>query len=62
MGHESVKTTWDTYSHLYPDSDSVIAAKLDAMRFDVEKSNAHTKEEYVDNSSEKIIPIAKMYS
>ena len=62
LGHESVKTTWDTYSHLYPDSDSMIAAKLDAMRFDVEKSNAHTKEEYVDNSSEKIIPIAKMYS
>ena len=49
LGHESVKTTWDTYSHLYPDSDSQIAAKLEAMRFDVEKSNAQTIEGFVDN-------------
>lgn len=25
LGHESVQTTWDTYSHLYPDKDQKLA-------------------------------------
>ena len=32
LGHESVKTTWDTYSHLYPDKDIKLAEKLNALR------------------------------
>ena len=32
LGHESVKTTWDTYSHLYPDSDKELADKLNEIR------------------------------
>ena len=29
LGHESVKTTWDTYSHLYPETDRELADRLD---------------------------------
>lgn len=32
LGHESVKTTWDTYSHLYPDTDKALADKLNEIR------------------------------
>lgn len=32
LGHESVKTTLDTYSHLYPDKDQQLADKLNAYR------------------------------
>ena len=31
LGHESVKTTWDTYSHLYPDADVALAEKLNTV-------------------------------
>ena len=32
LGHESVKTTLDTYSHLYPDKDRQLADRLDKLR------------------------------
>lgn len=32
LGHESVKTTWDTYAHLYPDTDTKLAEALDKLR------------------------------
>lgn len=32
LGHESVKTTLDTYSHLYPDKDRQLADSLDQFR------------------------------
>lgn len=32
LGHESVKTTLDTYSHLYPDKDKQLASKLNKLR------------------------------
>lgn len=32
LGHESVKTTLDTYSHLYPDKDQQLANALDKIR------------------------------
>ena len=32
LGHESVKTTLDTYSHLYPDKDQKLAAALNKFR------------------------------
>jgi len=32
LGHESVKTTWDTYAHLYPDTDKKLAMDLDRLR------------------------------
>lgn len=32
LGHESVKTTLDTYSHLYPDKDQQLADRLDQLR------------------------------
>ena len=32
LGHESVKTTWDTYGHLYPDSDKAVSDKLQDLK------------------------------
>lgn len=32
LGHESVKTTLDTYAHLYPDTDTELAGKLNELR------------------------------
>ena len=32
LGHESVKTTLDTYSHLYPDKDTKLAGELNQLR------------------------------
>lgn len=32
LGHESVKTTLDTYSHLYPEKDTKLARELDKLR------------------------------
>lgn len=32
FGHESVKTTLDTYSHLYPDKDKKLAKALNKLR------------------------------
>lgn len=32
LGHESVKTTWDTYAHLYPDKDTELAKRLNELR------------------------------
>ncbi len=32
LGHESVKTTLDTYAHLYPDTDRKLAGELNKLR------------------------------
>lgn len=32
LGHESIKTTLDTYSHLYPDKDQKLAGALNKLR------------------------------
>lgn len=32
LGHESIKTTLDTYSHLYPDKDQKLADRLNQFR------------------------------
>ena len=37
LGHESVKTTWDVYSHLYPNSDRELADKIQTLRSGREK-------------------------
>ena len=31
LGHESVKTTSDTYGHLYPDKDIKLASRINDM-------------------------------
>lgn len=32
LGHDRVQTTWDTYAHLYPDKDKVLATQLDTVK------------------------------
>ncbi len=46
LGHESVKTTLDTYSHLYPDKDKQLAERLNAYRRGIDNIYAdHDKNE-----------------
>jgi integrase len=46
LGHESVKTTLDTYSHLYPDKDKQLAERLNAYRRGIDNIYAeHGKNE-----------------
>ena len=40
LGHESVKTTWDTYAHLYPDTDTKLAGELNKLRRPDESEDA----------------------
>lgn len=42
LGHESVKTTWDTYAHLYPDTDEKLALDLDKLRHPDESAEEQT--------------------
>lgn len=32
LGHEKVETTWQTYAHLYPDKERMLAARLDTVK------------------------------
>lgn len=32
LGHEKVETTWQTYAHLYPDKEKILAAQLDTVK------------------------------
>lgn len=32
LGHEKVETTWQTYAHLYPDKEKILAARLDTVK------------------------------
>ena len=41
LGHESTRTTWDTYAHLYPGKDVLLADQLNnAILSDSEKKDA----------------------
>ena len=31
LGHDSIKTTWDTYSHLYPGTDRELAQRIEVV-------------------------------
>ncbi len=32
LGHGKVETTWQTYAHLYPDKEKMLAAQLDTVK------------------------------
>lgn len=32
LGHENVQTTWETYAHLYPDKEKLLATQLDVVK------------------------------
>lgn len=48
LGHDSIKTTWDTYSHLYPDSDKALADKIEVL--------INQEESEKDRKSNSIVP------
>ena len=42
LGHESVKTTLDTYSHLYPDKDQQLAERINQFRRPEKEDNENS--------------------
>ena len=48
LGHSSVKITWDTYRHLYPDKDKQIAFGLDEVKATGITRNATTEAQLLD--------------
>ncbi len=41
LGHDSIKVTWDTYSHLYPNTDQALAKKIDIL---IKQENVEKKQ------------------
>ena len=46
LGHESPQTTWETYAHLYPGQDQILAGKLEKMRAATKDSLLLSKETF----------------
>ncbi len=47
LGHDSIKTTWDTYSHLYPGTDRELAERIEDL---IQKENIPPDDpEYEEN-------------
>lgn len=53
IGHESIKTTWDTYSHLYPGSDKELAKDIEML---IQKEKEENKEEIVEPEAKHAAP------
>lgn len=49
LGHESTKTTWDTYGHLYPNKEAALGSKLEDMRSGDTKKNDKPDHEDPEN-------------
>jgi hypothetical protein len=48
MGHEDIRTTFDTYGHLFPDREEDLVAALDARK---RRAPAPVKFRYPDDKS-----------
>ncbi len=56
LGHNSVKVTWDIYSHLYPEKDTELALRIDELVNSTDNQDAKNKDMPVisENNGEKI--------
>lgn len=54
LGHESIKTTWDTYSHLYPGSDKELARDIELL---MQKDEATQEEEIFVSETKHAVPV-----
>lgn len=45
LGHDSIKTTWDTYSHLYPGTDRELAQRIEGIIKKEQKSSSAAENE-----------------
>lgn len=52
LGHESTKTTWDTYGHLYPDKEAALGKFLEDLRSGDTKKNGKADNEDPENDTE----------
>ena len=55
LGHNSVKVTWDIYSHLYPEKDTELALRIDELVNSTDNQDAKNKDMPVisENNEEK---------
>ena len=49
LGHDSIKTTWDTYSHLYPGTDRELAKKIETTIKEEQEAAGQTEEIVIVN-------------
>lgn len=56
IGHDSVKTTWDTYSHLYPGSDKKLANKIDRVIIQESTIKKESQKEILNSAKAAIVP------
>lgn len=55
LGHDSIKTTWDTYSHLYPGKDRELAQKIEVI-IKKEQASPSVAENEGDNIVVDMVP------
>ena len=48
LGHEKVETTWQTYAHLYPDKEKMLAAQLDTVKVQGITANLTIEDQLAD--------------
>lgn len=54
LGHESIKTTWDTYSHLYPGSDKELAKDIELL---MQKEEEDREDEFFIPEAQHATPV-----
>lgn len=54
LGHESIKTTWDTYSHLYPGSDKELAKDIELL---MQKEEEDREDEFFVPEAQHATPV-----
>ena len=48
LGHEKVETTWQTYAHLYPDKEKMLATRLDTVKVHDITANLTVEDQLVE--------------
>lgn len=48
LGHEKVETTWQTYAHLYPDKEKMLASQLDIIKIHGITANVTLEDQLVN--------------
>lgn len=52
LGHGKVETTWQTYAHLYPDKEKMLAAQLDTVKIHGITSNVTIEDQLTEFMSQ----------
>lgn len=58
LGHDNVQTTWETYAHLYPDKEKMLATQLDVVKIQGLSANITTEQQLLSllEQFQKVLP------